>query len=67
MNRKKVNRSAVDRFFHEGRRSFYGTEKQNKYFHLISNPYSTSSFRGKEWQRGYNSCYFENLSKLKEV
>jgi hypothetical protein len=56
--------SAVERFYYEGRRSFYKVERRNKYFHILSNPYSTNSFRGKEWQRGYDSCYFENLQRL---
>jgi hypothetical protein len=59
--------NAADRFFYEGRRAFYNftqvTTNKRVYFHTIENPYSESSFRGKEWQRGYNAGYFDNLKR----
>jgi len=60
---------AADRFFYEGRRAFYNYDKvtSNKkvFYHMLSNPYTPSSFRGKEWQRGYNIGYSENLKRQK--
>jgi hypothetical protein len=29
----------------------------------ISNPYSLDTAQGKEWQRGFNTAYFERLFK----
>jgi hypothetical protein len=29
----------------------------------LGNPYDPSTVQGKEWQRGFNAAYFENLSK----
>ena len=57
-------KDATERFYHEGRKAFYKYEKkQGKYF-IMANPYSATSFRGKEWLRGYNSSYFQNLERL---
>ena len=58
------NNKAVDRFYHEGRKSFSAVEKCGKYYHSAANPYSMDSFRGKEWQRGYNLSYFQNLKRI---
>jgi hypothetical protein len=27
----------------------------------LGNPYDSSTIQGKEWQRGFNAAYFENL------
>jgi len=29
----------------------------------LGNPYDPVTVQGKEWQRGFNAAYFENLSK----
>lgn len=29
----------------------------------LGNPYRPDTVQGKEWQRGFNTAYFENLSK----
>lgn len=31
----------------------------------IANPYSEDDPKGKEWQRGFNAAYFDNLDKVK--
>ena len=31
----------------------------------IANPYSEDDPKGKEWQRGFNAAYFDNLDKMK--
>jgi len=30
----------------------------------LGNPYNPSTAQGKEWQRGFNAAYFENLDKI---
>jgi len=59
-----ANSKAVDRFYHEGRKAFSYIEKVGKFYHSAANPYSVDSFRGKEWQRGYNLSYFQNLKRI---
>jgi hypothetical protein len=29
----------------------------------LGNPYDPDTVQGKEWQRGFNTAYFENLDK----
>jgi len=29
-----------------------------------TNPYPTDSYKYKEWERGYNNAYFQNLEKV---
>lgn len=31
----------------------------------VSNPFNEGTYRGREWQRGFNVAYFENLKKVK--
>lgn len=31
----------------------------------ISNQYPADSIAGKEWQRGWNAAYFQNLDRIK--
>ena len=49
--------ATVDRFFKEGQSAFYKPKKYGRFIHHACNPYTSSSFRGKEWQRGFNSSY----------
>jgi hypothetical protein len=32
----------------------------------MSNQYNPNTMQGKEWQRGFDKAYFENLDKLKQ-
>lgn len=32
----------------------------------LNNPFKEETWNSKEWERGYNSAYFENLEKLNE-
>ena len=57
--------ATVDRFFKEGQSAFYKPKKYGRFMHHACNPYTSTSFRGKEWQRGFNSAYFANLKKVK--
>ena len=58
---------AAERFFYEGKRAFFQvksvTTNRGSFFHVTDNPYTPNSFRGKEWQRGYNVAYFENKER----
>ena len=55
--------ATVDRFFKEGQSAFYKPKKYGRFMHLACNPYTSTSFRGKEWQRGFNNSYGRNLKK----
>lgn len=32
----------------------------------LNNQYNPDTMQGKEWQRGFNKAYFENLNKIKK-
>ena len=49
--------ATVDRFFKEGQSAFYKPKKYGRFMHHACNPYTSTSFRGKEWQRGFNNSY----------
>ena len=55
--------ATVDRFFKEGQSAFYKPKKYGRFMHHACNPYTSTSFRGKEWQRGFNNSYGRNLKK----
>jgi|TARA_R100001440_G_scaffold51894_1_gene71803 hypothetical protein len=55
--------ATVDRFFKEGQSAFYKPKKYGRFIHHACNPYTSSSFRGKEWQRGFNNSYGKILKK----
>ena len=41
--------------FEEGQRAFY--------IGKLKNPYSINNIRNKEWERGFNSAYFDNQKR----
>ena len=55
--------ATVDRFFKEGQSAFYKPKKYGRFMHHACNPYTSTSFRGKEWQRGFNNSYGRNFKK----
>ena len=57
--------ATVDRFYVQGQKDFYRTRKTKSIIHESTNPFSPSSFRGKEWLRGFNNSYFKNLRRTK--
>ena len=57
--------ATVDRFYVQGQKDFYRTRKTKSIIHESTNPFSPSSFRGKEWLRGFNNSYFKNLRRSK--
>ena len=56
--------ATVDIFYVQGQRDFYRTKKTKSIIHESTNPFSPSSFRGKEWLRGFNKSYFNNKEKI---
>ena len=44
--------------FEQGRTAFYKGR--------ITSPYNRDTYNDKEWQRGFNRGYFENLEKVKQ-
>ena len=32
----------------------------------LINPYNTGTYRNKEWERGFNKAYFEQLNRVKK-
>jgi len=58
--------ATVDRFYVQGQKDFYRTRKTRSIIHESTNPFSPSSFRGKEWLRGFNKSYFNNKEKVSE-
>ena len=56
--------ATVDRFYVQGQKDFYRTKKTKSTIHESTNPFSFSSFRGKEWQRGFNKSYFNKKGKV---
>ena len=58
----------LERKYKEGYEAFSRVQWRRGYAHQVSNPvkpdskYTHSAHR--EWQRGWNTAYFENLEKL---
>lgn len=48
----------VDKVFKEGKKSFFSGN--------LGNPYNPDTYRNREWERGFNSAYFQNLEKVKK-
>ena len=50
--------------FEDGHRAFNMVERRNGRFHQVSNPLRNNTTSYREWQRGWEAAYFENLEKL---
>ena len=50
--------------FEDGHRAFNMVERRNGRFHQVSNPLRRNTTSYREWQRGWEAAYFENLEKL---
>lgn len=50
--------------FEDGHRAFNMVERRNGRFHQVSNPLRKNTTSYREWQRGWEAAYFENLEKL---
>tara|TARA_R100001594_G_scaffold93860_1_gene128073 strand:- start:939 stop:1142 length:204 start_codon:yes stop_codon:yes gene_type:complete len=55
-----------EKFFFKGKKDFYKTETTGDRVHEVTNPYNSETFRGKEWQRGFNKSYFESLKRYEK-
>ena len=50
--------------FEDGYAAFSHVDIRGKFFHQVANPISKKNATGRrEWQRGWNTAYFENLEK----
>jgi len=58
-----VNKSLAKNF-EDGHRAFNMVERRNGRFHQVSNPLRRNTTSYREWQRGWEAAYFENLEKL---
>jgi hypothetical protein len=58
-----VNKSLAKNF-EDGHRAFNMVERRNGRFHQVSNPLRKNTTSYREWQRGWEAAYFENLEKL---
>ena len=47
------------------RRQWLKNLSTGKIIVITSNPYPDYTMQAKEWQRGYNKAYFENLNELR--
>ena len=62
LNRYDYNGNALSKYdaplkiqFEEGQRAFYNGK--------LKNPYNVNNIRHKEWERGFNSAYFNNKKR----
>lgn len=53
-----MNKGKEQSAFDVGRRAFYRG--------AITNPYRSKSNQYREWERGFNNAYFENLERVKQ-
>jgi hypothetical protein len=59
----KVNRKLADNY-NDGYRSFSKVERRNGRFHIVANPFKKNTTPYREWQRGWNKAYLENMEQL---
>lgn len=52
--------------FVEGLKSFNRCKKVGVHYYPINNPYKGDTHEYREWERGYNQGYFNNLEKVKK-
>ena len=63
MNEPVVNEKLL-KAFEDGYNAFSRVVLQKKYFHQVANPMKNNTIMHKEWQRGWNTAYFNNLENL---
>ena len=54
----------LDQNYKDGYQSFSRTEKRNTRYHVVANPLKKNTTPWREWQRGGEAAYFDNLEKL---
>ena len=52
--------------FDDGYRAFSMVERRNGRYHQVANPMRNNTTSYREWQRGWEAAYFENLEKQHE-
>ena len=61
-------KKSLSEYFEEGYVAFSMVTRRNGKFHQTSNPIRSNNphtfISHREWQRGWNAAYFENLEKL---
>lgn len=57
-----MNRKLADNYA-DGYKSFGKVERRKNRFHIVANPFRPNTTSHREWQRGWNKAYLENLEK----
>ena len=63
MKKTIVNEQLLE-CFESGYAAFNRVILRKKYYHQLANPMKNGTTGHKEWQRGWNTAYFDNLEKL---
>ena len=63
MKKPIVNEKLLE-CFESGYAAFSHVVIPKKYYHQLANPIKNGTTGHKEWQRGWNTAYFDNLEKL---
>jgi hypothetical protein len=64
MNPAPVVNEGLLKNFEDGYEAFSKVSlRRNKFFHQMANPMRKDTVSHREWQRGWNTAYFENLEK----
>jgi len=58
-----MNKSLANNF-EDGYQAFNMVERRNRKYHVVANRLKKDTTPYREWQRGWNAAYFENLEKL---
>lgn len=52
--------------YEAGYSAFSKTEPRGKYKHIRTNPLRKHTVQYREWERGYNCAYMDNLERVKQ-
>jgi hypothetical protein len=64
MKKQPDNDNPTQRFVDEGYKAFSKVEQRNGKYHQVANKLKNNTTPHREWQRGWNTAYFDNLEKL---
>lgn len=56
--------NGTQKFVDEGYEAFRKVEQRKGHYHQVANRLKKDTTPYREWQRGWNAAYFENLEKL---
>ena len=54
---------SLDKNYRDGYGAFSKTEMRKGKHHIVANPLKKNTTPYREWQRGWNAAYFDNLKK----